>query len=94
MTTPYYLYDLKLLEKTLQNLIFHAADYRIHYAIKANTDYKINKLISSYGLGADCVSGNEILHALKCGFSSDNIVFAGVGKTDQEISIALENNIE
>lgn len=93
MTTPYYLYDLKLLEKTLQNLIFHAADYRIHYAIKANTDYKINKLISSYGLGADCVSGNEILHALKCGFSRDNIVFAGVGKTDQEISIALENNI-
>ena len=87
MKTPYYLYDLKLLEKTLQELVFESNNYLIHYAIKANTDERINNIIASYGLGADCVSGNEIKHAIKCGFKAESIVFAGVGKTDQEIEI-------
>ena len=93
MTTPYYVYDLDLLEQTLQNLTLYAGNYKIHYAIKANSDFKINSIISSYGLGADCVSGNEILHAIQCGYDSKDIVFAGVGKTDAEITTAIEKNI-
>tara|TARA_Y100000589_G_C27180115_1_gene640384 strand:+ start:1303 stop:2463 length:1161 start_codon:yes stop_codon:yes gene_type:complete len=93
MKTPYYSYNLNLLERTLQDLIFEAKNYKIHYAIKANNDIQINKIIAKFGLGADCVSGNEILHALKCGFSNNKIVFAGIGKSDEEIEIALNNNI-
>jgi diaminopimelate decarboxylase len=93
MKTPYYLYDLKLLEKTLQELVFESNNYLIHYAIKANTDERINNIIASYGLGADCVSGNEIKHALNCGFKPEKIVFAGVGKSDDEIEIGLLNGI-
>ena len=93
MTTPYYLYDLSLLEKTLQELVFESNDYLIHYAVKANTDKRINSLIARYGLGADCVSGNEIEHAINCGFNPKRIVFAGVGKSDQEITIALNHDI-
>lgn len=93
MKTPYYSYDLGLLEQTVQQLIFEAKNYNIHYAIKANTDKRINKIIANYGLGADCVSGNEIKHAIKCGYNPNKIVFAGVGKTDEEIEIGLINEI-
>ena len=93
METPYYQYDLGLLERTLQHLVLESNDYVIHYALKANTDKQINKIIASYGLGADCVSGNEIIHAIDCGFNPNKIVFAGVGKTDKEIELALTNNI-
>ena len=75
METPYYQYDLGLLERTLQHLVFESNDYVIHYALKANTDKQINKIIASYGLGADCVSGNEIIHAIDCGFNPNKIVF-------------------
>ena len=90
MKTPYYYYDLDLLEQTLQELLAVAGNSHIHYAIKANTDKRICRMISNYGLGADCVSGNEIIHALRCGFHSSKIVFAGVGKTDEEIEIGLK----
>jgi len=50
-------------------------------------------VIENFGLGADCVSGNEIKRAIEAGFSSNKIVFAGVGKTDNEINIALDNDI-
>ncbi len=95
MNTPCYVYDLNLLENTLDEALSYSKkyNYNIHYAVKANTDIRINKIIASHGLGADCVSGNEILHALKCGFRPENIVFAGVGKTDNEIITALRSEI-
>ena len=93
MNTPYYSYDLDLLERTLKQILLDAEDYQIHYAIKANTDQRINNIIAKHGFGVDCVSGNEILHALQCGYDAKKIVFAGVGKTDQEIEIALEHDI-
>ena len=68
-------------------------NFKIHYALKANSNEKILKIISAAGLGADCVSGNEIIKAVETGFIKDEIVFAGVGKSDKEIRIALENNI-
>lgn len=93
--TPFYYYDLLLLDQTLQSLVKPANQfgYHVHYALKANTNTEILKLISKAGLGADCVSGNEILKAKETGFSSGKIVFAGVGKSDEEIEIALNNSI-
>ncbi|MEN6597588.1 MAG: diaminopimelate decarboxylase [Proteiniphilum sp.] len=93
--TPFYWYDMDLLRETLgiisdecRNKPFH-----VHYAVKANANPRILKEIAAYGFGADCVSGNEILRALECGFTPDKIVFAGVGKTDREIQIGLDNDI-
>ncbi len=95
LETPFYYYDLPLLQRTLAKVRELAEKYRfhVHYALKANSNEEILKIISSYGLGADCVSGNEILRALATGFQADQIVFAGVGKSDKEILTALEKDI-
>jgi len=95
LETPFYYYDLELLKKTLGELTKESSkrNFKIHYALKANSNDRILKLINDAGLGADCVSGNEITKAIAIGFKNDEIVFAGVGKSDQEIKTALENNI-
>ncbi len=95
MKTPYYLYDIELLKKTLSFAQNSAGKYNfnIHYAIKANHNPAITKLISQQGFGVDCVSGNEISEALKVGFKAKKIVFAGAGKSDEEIKKALQQNI-
>jgi diaminopimelate decarboxylase len=95
METPFYYYDLSLLYKTLTQVKTLADEYRfdIHYALKANSNKRLLNEIASYGFGADCVSGNEIKAAIDSGFSSNKVLFAGVGKTDKEIEIALEANI-
>lgn len=96
INTPFYYYDLQLLNKTLYAVdkCIENFPFKVHYALKANAEEKILKTISSHGFGADCVSGNEVNKALKCGFASDEIVLAGVGKSDKEIQIAVENNIQ
>ncbi len=93
--TPFYFYDLSLLNQTLKKVVEYSKkyNYHVHYALKANSNPQILQVIKQHGLGADCVSGNEILCALENGFSSESIAFAGVGKSDREINIALENNI-
>ncbi len=93
--TPIYCYDLDLLEKTVSLASKEAERYGfiIHYAIKANHNPVIASAIKKHGLGVDCVSGNEICKSLEYGFLNSGIVFAGVGKTDEEIKIALSNNI-
>jgi len=92
--TPFYFYDLELLKKTL-DAIKNAApkEYHIHYALKANAHPTLLKLIKDAGMGADCVSGNEVKRAVECGFESSKIVFAGVGKSDKEINYALDHSI-
>lgn len=95
LKTPFYLYDTHVLQQTVKAAV-DAADaygYVLHYAMKANHNPVITQLISQYGLGADCVSGNEVLKALQHGFSCGQTVFAGVGKSDEEIALALENQI-
>lgn len=93
--TPYYYYDMALLESTLQIIRQESTkhNFNIHYAIKANTDSRILSKIKSYGMGADCVSGNEIRKSLDYGFQANKIVYAGVGKSDEEINFALDNDI-
>lgn len=92
--TPYYFYDLGLLQNTLNALIKAApSGYHIHYALKANANPEILNLVREAGLGADCVSGNEVMRAIECGFDPGKIVFAGVGKSDAEIRQALDAGI-
>lgn len=93
--TPFYYYDLDILDKTLASVIKHSSVYgfHIHYALKANFNERLLKAIQAAGLGADCVSGNEVLKALEMGFPANKIVFAGVGKSDKEIQLALKENI-
>lgn len=95
LDTPFYYYDMELLHTTLNTIVKETKDrpFHVHYALKANANERILKEIAAYGFGADCVSGNEILRALECGFPSSKIVFAGVGKSDKEINIGLDNDI-
>jgi diaminopimelate decarboxylase len=94
LPTPFYYYDLDLLQKTLGSLKASTPDgWHVHYALKANAHPQILGLIKAAGLGADCVSGNEVKRAIECGFHAENIVFAGVGKNDAEINYALSRSI-
>ena len=93
--TPFYFYDLELLDQTLKSLKLESDKYgyQVHYALKANADTTILNRIRTYGFGADCVSGNEVTRAAETGFENSKIVFAGVGKSDEEIITGLKNNI-
>lgn len=93
--TPFYFYDIALLQQTVDAIQQEAKryEYHVHYALKANTNTELLKIIRGSGMGADCVSGNEIKCAIENGFPPSEIVFAGVGKSDPEINYALENNI-
>ncbi|HSD64414.1 MAG TPA: diaminopimelate decarboxylase [Ignavibacteriaceae bacterium] len=95
LKTPFYYYDIGLLKRTLEAAKKEAGKYGyiVHYAIKANANRKILNIINDYGFGSDCVSGNEIKRSLETGFQPDKIVFAGVGKSDEEILTGLDNNI-
>ncbi|MBI3509147.1 MAG: diaminopimelate decarboxylase [Bacteroidetes bacterium] len=93
--TPFYAYDLSLLDDTLKfcNKSSSKHGFHVHYALKANSNPEILQRIQKAGLGADCVSGNEVTRAVECGFTSSSIAFAGVGKSDAEIKIGLSNDI-
>jgi diaminopimelate decarboxylase len=94
--TPFYYYDTELLRQTLRAIHAEADKHEgfcVHYAVKANANPKILRIIRDAGLGADCVSGGEIEASLKAGFPASKIVFAGVGKSDWEINIGLDNDI-
>jgi len=93
--TPFFYYEMDVLSLILKEIeeVYRKYDFIIHYAVKANSNSKILRSISEKGLGADCVSGNEILKSIEMGFDPDKIVFAGVGKTDEEINISIDKNI-
>lgn len=96
LPTPFYYYDTRLLRQTLDEINKEAAKYgnfNVHYAVKANSNPKILSIIKEKGLGADCVSGGEILAALRAGIPANKIVFAGVGKSDWEIETGLSAGI-
>ena len=93
--TPFYYYDMALLRRTLADVCAHAPQGSIvHYALKANSNPALLRVIAAAGLGADCVSGGEIALAVECGFAPNKIVYSGVGKTDREICQALTVGID
>ena len=93
--TPFYFYDMDLLRRTMDTLSALSAsnDIQVHYAIKANSEERILRMLAGGGFGADCVSANEVVFAAKCGFDPARIMLAGVGKTDREIRTSLEVGI-
>lgn len=94
-TTPFYLYDLALLRQTLGAAKEQADryNYHVHYALKANANAPVLDAMRAFGFGADCVSGNEVRAAIENGFAPNEVVFAGVGKSDEEINYALDQDI-
>lgn len=96
INTPFYYYDAQLLRDTLMTLRAEAdkhPQFVVHYAVKANANAKLLRIIREAGLGADCVSGGEIQAAIQAGFPASGIVYAGVGKSDWEIELGLKHNI-
>ena len=96
INTPFYYYDAQLLRDTLKTLRAEAdkhPQFVVHYAVKANANAKLLRIIREAGLGADCVSGGEIQAAIQAGFPASGIVYAGVGKSDWEIELGLKHNI-
>lgn len=94
--TPFYYYDTDLLRQTLSTINEETKKYEgyfVHYAVKANANLKVLKVINEAGLGIDCVSGGEIEQVLKAGFPANKIVFAGVGKSDWEIELGIDKGI-
>lgn len=95
LQTPFYYYDIELLKKTLDIVKTESGKYgyHVHYAVKANANPRLLSIITSYGFGADCVSGGEVQAALDAGCPAEKVVFAGVGKADWEINLGLDNDI-
>lgn len=93
--TPFYYYDTEVLQKTLDEINKQTENdpFIVHYAYKANVNPKLLSIIKDAGLGADCVSGGEIQAAINAGVDVKRIVFAGVGKADWEINLALDQSI-
>ena len=94
--TPFYYYDTRLLNATLDAIereLDGFDNFSIHYAVKANANPDILAIIANRGFGADCVSGEEIDAAVAAGIARSKIVFAGVGKTDDEINKGLDYDI-
>jgi len=93
--TPFYLYSKKTAHENYNRIdsAFHGIDHLICYALKANSNEALLSMLAAHGAGADVVSGGELFLALKCGFDPKKIVYAGVGKRDDEIKFALEKNI-
>lgn len=93
--TPFYCYSTATLRRHFE--VFRAPftdlDHKICYAVKANSNLGILKVLANCGAGADVVSEGEIRRALAAGITPENIVFSGVGKTREEMKFALKNNI-
>ncbi len=95
VATPFYYYDIDLFMSTVDKVadLSEKTGIQVHYSVKANSDSRLNDIISYKGLGADCVSGDEIEFAVGCGYDPRKIFFAGVGKSDREICQAFQVGI-
>jgi diaminopimelate decarboxylase len=94
--TPVYVYSKQELLRRANAYLTAAAaipNHLVCYAIKANGNPHLLRLLAEAGMGADVTSGGELFLALKAGFAPDKILFSGVGKTRQEIEMALEAGI-
>jgi diaminopimelate decarboxylase len=93
--TPFYVYSEGQIKENYLKLakIFKSTKPLICFATKANTNLSIIKILGKLGAGADVVSGGELLKALKGGIKSNKIVFSGVGKTEEELKLAIKKKI-
>lgn len=94
-STPFYIYDFDKIKESFTMLkdAFKARKSQIFYAVKANSNLSVLKLLVSLDSGFDCVSAGEIYRALKAGAKNYKIIFSGVGKSADELKYALEQNI-
>ncbi|MGO8919158.1 MAG: diaminopimelate decarboxylase [Stellaceae bacterium] len=93
--TPFYCYSSAAIERRYRRFAAAFADRpaRICYAVKANSNLAVIRLLARLGAGADVVSEGELRRALAAGVPGDRIVFSGVGKTEAEIAAALEAGV-
>ena len=93
--TPLYVYDLESIERNFLDFkqAFSGRKSLICYALKANSNLSILRLLASLGSGADCVSIGEVRRAMLANIPKYKIIFSGVGKKDEEIKEALERDI-
>ena len=93
--TPFYLYSEQQVKKNYSDLakIFKNVNPLICFATKANSNLNIMRILGKLGAGADVVSGGELLKALKAGIKPNKIVFSGVGKTNEELKLAIKKKI-
>ena len=93
--TPFYLYSEKQIKENYLDFakIFKNVNPLICFAAKANTNLAVMKILGKLGSGADVVSGGELLKALKAGIKPNKIVFSGVGKTEEELKLAIKEKI-
>lgn len=93
--TPCYVYDLDgISEAVTEHIQVFDGKADIHYAVKANSHPLILKRMKQLGIGADVVSGGELLWALKCGFKPQDIIYSGVAKSKEELTLALKKKIK
>ena len=93
--TPFYLYSEKQIKENYINFaeIFKIVNPLVCFAAKANSNLSIMRMLGKLGSGADVVSGGELLKALKAGIKPNKIVFSGVGKTEDELKLAIRKKI-
>ena len=93
--TPFYLYSENQIKENFLNFAktFRNINPLICFAAKANTNLTIMRILGKLGSGADVVSGGELLKALKAGIKANKIVFSGVGKTEEELKLAIRKKI-
>ncbi len=93
--TPLYIYSHETIVRHFRAYddAYGTFPHIICYALKANTNGAILKLLAQQGSGADIVSGGELFRALKAGIPAEKIVYAGVGKTEDEIRFALRSRV-
>jgi diaminopimelate decarboxylase len=93
--TPLFVYSKSKILNNFQSFdnAFRSVNRLVCYAVKANSNYTVLKLLAEEGAGADITSGGELFRALRAGFSPEKIVYAGIGKTGEEIAYALDRKI-
>src|SRR5438093_8238105 len=95
MGTPVYVYSERTLERHVHvfDEAFQSVPHLICYAVKANSNINILRRFAEWGTGFDIVSGGELFRVLRAVRSAEKVIFAGVGKTPDEIRYALNTNI-
>jgi diaminopimelate decarboxylase len=93
--TPLYLYDAATIRERLARLrrAFAPQLAEVHYSVKANGNLAILRLLAAEGAGFDVVSAGEIERCLRAGVAAERLVFAGAGKSDAELTLALEKGV-